>query len=268
MLQALVSLVLVVGIFCFVLGQFADLSSVWGAIRTLTWGEVGAGARCRLEPGHLLDRRWWSPRPGCAYPQAMVLTESTTAVSNALPAGGAIGVGLTYSILGPGASPSRGPPGGGGAGIWNNFAKLGMPVVAVALLVTQGQPGGGRMFAAFAGLAGLVGAILVFSALILRSEDFARRAGLVGERRMTKLRGLVPAGPVEAGTTRVQLPEPGHRPGQPPVAVAHRRHRRRAPLAVSVLLMTLRAMGVSDDEVSWAQVLAAFAFARLITAIP
>ncbi len=36
----------------------------------------------------------------------------------------------------------------------------------------------------------------------------------------------------------------------------------------AVLLITLRAMGVSDDEVGWAQILATFAFARLLTAIP
>ena len=35
-----------------------------------------------------------------------------------------------------------------------------------------------------------------------------------------------------------------------------------------VLLVALRQIGVSDDEVSWAQVLAVFAFARLLTAIP
>jgi uncharacterized membrane protein YbhN (UPF0104 family) len=35
-----------------------------------------------------------------------------------------------------------------------------------------------------------------------------------------------------------------------------------------VLLVALRDVGVSDAEVSWAQVLAVFAFARLATAIP
>jgi uncharacterized membrane protein YbhN (UPF0104 family) len=35
-----------------------------------------------------------------------------------------------------------------------------------------------------------------------------------------------------------------------------------------VLLVTLRHVGVSDAEVSWAEVLAVFAFARLATAIP
>ena len=35
-----------------------------------------------------------------------------------------------------------------------------------------------------------------------------------------------------------------------------------------VLVTSLRVMGVSDDEVGWAEVLAVFAFARLLTAIP
>jgi uncharacterized protein (TIRG00374 family) len=34
-----------------------------------------------------------------------------------------------------------------------------------------------------------------------------------------------------------------------------------------VLLVTLRHAGISDDEVGWAQVLAVFAFARLVTAV-
>ena len=35
-----------------------------------------------------------------------------------------------------------------------------------------------------------------------------------------------------------------------------------------MLVTSLRVMGVSDDEVGWAEVLAVFAFARLLTAIP
>ena len=35
-----------------------------------------------------------------------------------------------------------------------------------------------------------------------------------------------------------------------------------------VLLVSLRVMGVSEQDASWSQVLAVFAFARLVTAIP
>ena len=35
-----------------------------------------------------------------------------------------------------------------------------------------------------------------------------------------------------------------------------------------VLLVSLRHIGVSEDEVGWAEILAAFAFVRLLTALP
>ena len=72
------------------------------------------------------------------------------------------------------------------SGIWNNFLKLGMPIAALAVVLLQGQAGVGRLIAALAGLAGLVGAIVVF-ALILRSEQFARKTGLVTQRWASSL---------------------------------------------------------------------------------
>ena len=55
-------------------------------------------------------------------------------------------------------------------GIWNNFVKLATPIVALALLAFEGRREGVRVAAAVAGLAGLVGTIVLF-ALILRSES-------------------------------------------------------------------------------------------------
>jgi uncharacterized protein (TIRG00374 family) len=143
-----------------------------------------------------------------------------------------------------------------------------MPIVALAILALQGESGDGRTVAALGGLIGLTAAVVVF-ALILRSEDFARRAGLVGERMMSSLRRVARRGPVHGwdhAVTRFRSR-----------VIGLVRHRWRA-LTLStlmghlslyaVLLVTLRAMGVAQDDVSWVQVLAAFAFARLLTAIP
>ena len=267
--QVVVSAALVVGIFWYVLQQFADLSEVWAAIRTLTWLEVF---------GLVVAATWnlvtyWIlmviATPGLTYPQSVVVTESTTAVSNSLPAGGAIGVGLTYSMLSSwGFSKSRSTLSVLVTGIWNNFAKLGMPIVALAILAVQGEPGGGRMVAALFGLVGLVGALVIF-ALILRSEDFARRAGLVAERVMSALRKVVRKGPVH-GWDHAFTKFRGRVIG----LVRHRWAALTITTVVghlslyAVLLITLRVMGVSEDEVSWAQILAAFAFARLLTAVP
>ena len=65
--------------------------------------------------------------------------------------------------------------------MWNSFIKLAMPVLALALVLLQGGAGGGRVLAAVVGIAGLVTAIVIF-ALMLRSEEQARRFGLLAGR--------------------------------------------------------------------------------------
>ena len=268
-LQAALSLLIVGGIFWFVLGQFADLSSVWDAIRSLTWREVAV--LVALAAWNLVT--YWIQlvvcTPGLTYPQAAVLTESTTAVSNALPAGGAIGIGLTYSILGSwGFSRSRATLAVLLSGIWNNFVKLGLPVVALAILAVQGKGGGGSIIAALAGLAGLVTAVVVF-ALILRSESFARSVGLFTERVVSRVRGWFHKEPVH-GYDRAVVKFRGR-----VVEFVRRRWVTLTIVTIAghlalylVLLASLRVMGVTEADASWAQVLAVFAFARLITAIP
>ena len=264
-----ISLALVVFIFWYVLRQFADLSEVWDAMRTLTPLEIAVlvvASAWNLVTYWILNV---IATPGLTYPQSVVMTESTTAVSNAVPAGGAVGIGLTYSMLSSwGFSKSRSTLSAVVTGIWNNFAKLGMPIVALAILALQGESGGGRIVAALAGLAGLVGAIVVF-ALILRSDDFARRFGLAAGRRMSSLRRLVHKDPVEGWDLALTKFR-----GRVIGLVRHRWIALTVATVVghlslyAVLLITLRAMGVSNDEVGWAQILATFAFARLLTAIP
>ena len=173
-LSVMASVLIVGGIFWFVLGQFSDRSLVWASMRSLTGAEMALLAVAAA----------WNlctylfvvvlATPGLRFRQAFVLTETTTAVSNALPAGGALGVGLTYAMLGSwGFSNSRSTLSVLVTGIWNNFVKLGTPIVALAILAVQGEDGGGRVVAALVGIAGLVAAVVIF-ALVLRSEDFAR----------------------------------------------------------------------------------------------
>ena len=124
------------------------------------------------------------------------------------------------------------------------------------------------MLAALLGIAGLVAAIVVF-ALLLRSEEQARRFGLLAGRVATRLLRLVRRPPVagwELATVKFRTRTVG--------LVQRRWIAITAASLVShlslylVLLVTLRHVGVSDAEVSWAEVLAVFAFARLATAIP
>jgi uncharacterized protein (TIRG00374 family) len=268
-IQGTLSIGLGLAMIVFVLPQIADLSEVWQAIRDMT----------TVETGVLLLFAIWNlvtywiitviATPGLTYPQAIVQTESTTAVSNTVPAGGAVSIGLTYAMFGSwGFSKSRITVSVLVTGIWNNFAKLAMPIVAVAILMLQGGAGGGRIVSALLGLGALVAAIVIF-ALILRSEDFAARVGVRTQRIVTRLRRLIRKGPVD-GYDHAVVKFRSRIIG----LVRHRWPALTFWTIVShlslyaVLLVALRQIGVSDDEVSWARVLAVFSFARLLTAIP
>jgi putative heme transporter len=263
-----VSLVLVVGIFYYLLTGI-ELGQVWAEIQAMTWREdllLGVIAVWNLATYAFV---WMSVTPGLGFWRAMVMTQATTAVTNTVPGGSAIGVAMTYMMLGGwGYSRSRTSVAVLVSGVWNAFAKLGLPVLALALVALQGGASGARVVAALLGIGGLVAAVVVF-ALLLRSEQMAERFGVLAGRVASRLRRLIRRPPVhgwEVATVKfrartLELLEHGWVPITVATLVSH--------LSLYlVLLTTLRAVGVSDAEVSWAEVLAVFAFARLATAIP
>jgi putative heme transporter len=266
--QVVLSLVLVVAIFYF-LRRRIDPAQTWAAITAMTWLELAILGLLAVWNLCTYAFVWMSVTPGLGFWRAMVMTQATTAVANTVPGGSAIGIGMTYGMLGSwGYSRSRTTTAVLVSGVWNSFIKLGMPVLALALVALQGGATGGRVIAALLGIAGLVGAVVVF-ALMLRSEEQARRLGLLAGRVASRLLGLVRRPPVagwELATVKFRARTLG--------LVEHRWVAITLTSLVShlslyvVLLVALRDVGVSDAEVSWAEVLAVFAFARLATAIP
>jgi uncharacterized protein (TIRG00374 family) len=199
----------------------------------------------------------------------MKFNQISTAVSNTVPGGSAIGIGVTYGMYTAyGFTHSEIGLSVLVTGIWNNFVKLGMPVIAVALLVFGGAASTGLATAAAIGVAVLIGAIILF-ALVLYSDSLARRVGDRLEPLLTGVRRLVRKDPVTEMGTRVV----GFRAD---VIVLLRRRWLwlTAATVVShlslylVLLVSLRAVGIPNSQVSWIEVLAAFAFIRLISALP
>jgi uncharacterized membrane protein YbhN (UPF0104 family) len=267
--QAVFSLALVVVLFYYLLKD-VDLAQVWANIRAMTWREDAI--LLVLAAWNLASYAfvWMSVTPGLGFGRAMVMTQAATAVTNTVPTvGPAIGTGLTYTMFRSwGYSGSRTSAAVVVSGVWNTFAKLGLPVLALALVLLQGGAGGGRVALALAGIAALVAAIVVF-ALLLRREELARRFGLLAGRVASRMLRLVRRPPVsgwELATVRfrvrtLELLEHGWLPITAATLVSH--------LSLYlVLLACLRAVGVSDAEVSWAQVLVVFAFMRLITIVP
>jgi hypothetical protein len=193
--QGVLSLVLVVAIFYFLRKKF-DPAQMWTAISAMTSLELALLGLLAVWNLCTYAFVWMAVTPGLGFWRAMMMTQATTAVANTVPGGSAIGIGMTYSMLGSwGYSRSRSTTAVLVSGVWNSFIKLGLPVLALALVALQGSASGRRIIAALLGNAGLVAAIVVF-ALLLRSEEQARRFGLLAGRVASRLLGLVGRPPV------------------------------------------------------------------------
>ena len=267
-LRVAVSLLLIAVIFWYLLRDIS-LADVWAAITAMTWGELAGLAVVAAWNLCTYAFVWMTVTPGLSFGRAMIMTQATTAITNTVPAGSAIGIGMTYAMLHSwGFSRSRTTIAVLVSGVWNAFAKLAIPVLALALVALQGNASAARMTAAAFGIGGLIAAIVVF-ALMLRSERMAEKVGVTAGRVVSRLLALIRRPPVqgwEIATVKfrnrtVDLLEHGWFPITAATVVSH--------LSLYlVLLVCLRDVGVSNAEVNWAEVLAVFAFARLATAIP
>ena len=263
------SLGVVALIFGFLFPKVADYGEVWKTIKAMTGLEVGVLV---LVAVWNLASYWpvlTAVQPGLRLSEAAVSSLSSTAVSNTLPGGAALGVGVTLTMQRSWGIPvSETALAAVVAGVWNNFMKLGLPIVALALLAVSGEAGPGLVVASLVGLLILVAAITAFAAL-LRGPAMAARVGTTAAGGANVVRRLLRLEPVTGWDVRAQefraevvglLTE---RSGRITVATLLSHFS-----LFLVLLVALRQVGVSEDEVAWTSVLAAFAFVRLLSAIP
>ena len=268
-LRTALSLAVVVAVFVGVLPQVADLSEVGATVGAMSGLEVAAALA--VTAWNLVS--YWlvqmSVLPGLRLTQAAVASQSSTAVANAVPAGAAAGIGLTYAIY-----SSWGFPRAAVtlslllSGIWNTFVKVGMPLLALVLLAVQGDTTTALVVAALAGVGMIVVAVVAFG-LVLRSDATARRVADLAGRALAGLRRLLRRPPPRAwGVAAVRF---RHH------TVELLRARWLALTAATlvshlslflVLLVVLRHVGVGATEVSGAEVFGAFAFVRLLSALP
>lgn len=206
--------------------------------------------------------------PGLTHPQALVVNFAGSAVSNVIPFGGAVGVAATYAMTlswgfdAPAVTLSILV-----TGIWNVFSKLALPVIALLILVIAGEATAGLVAPAAVGLV-LLGAGILALTLILRSEHLADKIGALAERLG---RGLYRIVRRPAPTTWRQR-------------VLDFRHQSIGLLRASwhqltvwmivysagqyvLLLLCVRVLGADTHEIGWIEVLAAYAFANVLTTI-
>jgi uncharacterized protein (TIRG00374 family) len=267
--QVVLSLVVVVATFVLILPKIASYSAVWRTITELTWLELATLVAATV---FNLFTYWWqmmAALPRLTLWQSAVNNQTTTTISNVLPGGGVIAPGMTFGML-----RSWGFTGSeiglmiSTTSIWNSFMKLGLPVIALAILAITGQATTALLIPAVIGLVILAGCLALF-VLMLWRKQFTRIIGEGLGNAWSRIRRFLRKPPV---TTWGEG------------AVGFRKQtiellaRRWVPLTFTtvvshlalwfVLLLALRHVGVSEQEVSWAEVLAVFAFARLLSAAP
>ena len=269
LLPPLLSLVLIGAVFFWFLPQFTSIADIWTTVGNMSRFQIAVLLLAALWNLATYQFVMVATTPGMTLRQATVSTETTTAVSNTVVGGAAISLGLTYAMnTSWGFSRSRTTVSLLVSGLWNNFVKLGLPVLALVLVVFSSTPTTGRLLAGLLGVAALVAAVVLLG-LLLRSDAAAARIGCGAARVASALRRPFGAGPVtgwDRATTKFR--------GRTALLLHARWHWITLATLVShlslfaVLLLSLRFVGVGADVVGLPEALAVFAFARLLTAIP
>jgi uncharacterized membrane protein YbhN (UPF0104 family) len=268
-IQLALSIAVVVAIFALIIPKIASYSAVWKVITELTWLEMTSLVVATI---FNLFTYWWQMQaamPGLTFGQAAVNNQSSTTIANIIPGGGVVAFGVTYTMFHSwGFSGSQIALLISTTGIWNAFMKLGLPVIAVMLLAITGQATSTLLIPAAIGLAILIGSIVLFG-MVLWKKELARAIGDgIGRAWSWILRRFRKQPVTTWGEGAVRFRK------QTITLVAKRWLALTLTTVVShlalwfILLLTLRHVGVSEKEVSTIQVLAVFAFARLLSAAP
>jgi uncharacterized protein (TIRG00374 family) len=259
----------VIVIFTVAIPRFADYGDVWNAMKTLTplefWSLMAAMV-------FNLYTYWLANQAalmGMSLGQSAVVTQTSTTVANTLPAGGALAIGVSAAMLTSwGFTPAEITLYVGVTGIWNIFAKLGMPMIALVLLVVTGNTNPGLVTAALIGAAILIGAVVLL-VMVFKSEQMARKVGGWLGRVFSAVLKVVRKPPVEdMGEKTVKFRR------ETIILVSRRWIRLTWTTILSqvalcfVLVLSLRHMGVSEQDVSTVEIFAIYTFSRLLSAIP
>jgi putative heme transporter len=259
----------VIATFAFLLPRIADYGDVWGVVSELSWEWSAALAAVTVLNVVTFAPPWQVALPGLRFRAALAMTMAATALAMVVPGGAAAGVAGSYAFL-------RGLRFAAGdvaravtlVSLWNQLANFVYPIVAVFLLTAAGGDSPLLATAAFVGV-GALGVVVGALAAVLASDRLATEIGDLAARGASWARRALRRGPVAWGGASFERFRVGA------VDLLHRRwHVLTAATFLGslsnflVLLVALRALGVTAGEVSAVEAFAGWALARLVGSIP
>jgi uncharacterized protein (TIRG00374 family) len=256
-------------VFLVVLPRIASYRDVWAAVQGLSWQWGLTLVMAAVVNVATFAPPYMAALPGLGFRPALAVTLASTASTYVAPGGPAVGMTLSFAMLRGWGFPAR-PITVSVAvtTVWNQFVIYGSPGIALALLTAEGGKDPLLQTAAFLGLAVFV-AIVAGFVLALSSRQQARRVGDFAARVVSRLLRIVRRSPVRwTGESFVRF-------RRDTIGVLRTRwHVLTLATVVGhlsvyiVLIVTLRALGVSSDEVSGVEAFAAWTLARVLGSIP
>lgn len=264
-----IGLIVIGVVFFIVLPSVANPLDVWDAVKTLSWPWLIALAAAATLNVLTYAPPYMAALPGLKFRPALAVTTSSTASTYIAPGGFAVGMGVSFAML----------RAWGFAGaavtlavtittVWNQFIVFGTPAIALTLLSWEGGRNPLLQTMALIGL-GVFAAILVGFGLAMQSARQARRVGDFASDLASRGLRIIRRGPVKwSGATFVDFR------ADAVGLLAARWHVITIASIVGhgtvylTLIVTLRALGISNDEVTIIESFAAWALIRVLGSIP
>jgi uncharacterized protein (TIRG00374 family) len=269
--SAAVTVAVLAIVFVGIFPKVADYSEAWSSIQQMPAGYVVALVVATLVNLAVYVWPLQAALPGLGYGPGFVVRQTSFAISNAVPAGGAVGLGLQYGML-----DSYGFGAGAAAGaiaivsVFNSFATLVMPVVGALALLASGVVEGTYLLLAAVGILAIGVAVAAFT-VVLRSQRGARTVGRWADRLVDPLARRLAHGRSLDLTGKLL----DFRSSVVDVLQARWVQVTLSTLLLqltswAILVLALRGLqaGAGDVEVTWNEALAAFSFARVASFVP
>jgi putative heme transporter len=263
-LEVAVGLAVVALVFTYFLPKIANYGQVWSVVSRLSWPWILA--LLAASTLFILSDAppWLAVLPGLGFLNALRMDLAGSALSQVVPGGAAVNVATQYGMLRNwGFEGRRVVLAVSLTTLWSQFATFVFPVLAIALLSLDG---GHDMTLRTVALAGL---LIVGIVAVLWSPRMAKRLADKTARIATRLNAIVRKGPVRwNGDDLVRIRSN---------AIELLRHRWAALTGTTlanqltvflVLVVSLRALGITRSEVDVIEAFAAWSLIRALGSIP
>lgn len=176
-IATILTLVVVVFVFAVVFPSLGNYADAWTAIQGMSTGWIIVLIIATI--GAVLIYPWpfQMALPGLKYRPAFAIRQTSFMISNVIPAGGAIGLGVQYGMLeGHGFKSAASAAAIGITSVANTIVTLALPVLALIGLILIGEATSEDYIAAIIGV-GILAVATSLIAYVLRTKKSARKAG-------------------------------------------------------------------------------------------